>query len=290
MRRRITTLIKSKTIILLMESINEFNTDNGTLLAASISFNLFFSIFPLVFIAVYFAGSITGSANVQQLIISSISYLLPESRQLLSSVVGNVVTAHREISVLAFIGVVWGGLSFFNAVRKSLNITWGIHSHQSIFKSQIVNLIMLMGGGILLILSVLLTTMLSTIEPAAQVRGAGFISHSLTTRVLANILVTIIAFLVFLVLYKFIPSRRPKWKDIWKGALATAICFEITKIIFIRYVRIFSPYNLAYGSMGTIIAFLMWTYLSALVFLFIAKITHVNLRMLNSSVISNQKG
>ncbi len=61
------------------------------------------------------------------------------------------------------------------------------------------------------------------------------------------------------------------------GIIAAAILFEITKLVFVWYIRIFTPYNLVYGSIGTLIAFLMWIYLSAIIFLFIAKINHVNL-------------
>lgn len=71
--------------------------------------------------------------------------------------------------------------------------------------------------------------------------------------------------------------------------LAAAISFEITKIIFIWYIRTFDPYNLVYGSIAALIAFVMWTYLSALVFLFIAKVSYVNLEMRTSSTLSALK-
>jgi membrane protein len=130
----------------------------------------------------------------------------------------------------------------------------------------------------------LITVFLSTVsEQGIQVAGAELMRSSLFERILANILATALAFIVFLLLYRFIPGIRPKWKDIWLGALAAAISFEITKVIFLVYLRIFNPYNLVYGSIGALIAFLMWTYLSALVFLFIAKVMHVNLEMRSRS-------
>ena len=283
-------MMKGKIIALLKESIKEFSADNGTLLAASISFNLLFSLFPLAFAAVYIAGSVTGSPNMQEQIIRGIGYLLPVSRQLIQSIISNVAAAHSAIGAVALIGLVWGGISVFNSVRVSLNAAWGIRNPHPILKAQLINLIMMIGTAILLFLSVLLTVMFSTVyEPGMQVKGVEFLRRSLITRILSNILVTGLAFLVFLLLYKFIPNIRPKWKDIWIGALAAAISFEITKVIFIWYIKIFSPYNLVYGSIGTLIAFLMWTYLSALVFLFVAKITHVNLEMRARSTISDPK-
>jgi membrane protein len=191
------------------------------------------------------------------------------------STISHVSAARGAIGAVALIALVWGGLSFFNSVRVSLNTAWGIRSPHRIFKAQLINLIMMIGAAILLFLSVLITAMLSVMyEP-----GAEFMRSTLAIRILANILATGLAFLVFLLLYRFIPSIRPKWKDIWIGALIAAVFFEITKVIFIWYIRVFSPYDLVYGSIGGLIAFLMWTYLSALVFLFIAKVTHVNLEM-----------
>jgi membrane protein len=272
--------MKSRIIPLFKESLREFGTDNGTLLAASISFNLLLSLFPLALAVVYIAGSFAASPYTQDEIIRGIGYLLPVSRQLIASTITNVAAARGAIGVVAFIGLIWGGFSFFNSIRASLNTAWGIRKPQHILKGQLINLIMMIGAAILLFLSVLITVFLSTVsEQGIQVPGAELVRGGLIVRILANILATGLAFLVFLLLYRFIPSNRPKWKDIWLGALAAAISFEITKIIFLIYLRIFNPYNLVYGSIGALIAFLMWTYLSALVFLFIAKITHVNLEM-----------
>lgn len=272
--------LKNRTVLLLQESLKEFGADNGTLLAASVSFNLLMSLFPLALAVVYIAGSFAESPYTQDQIIQGIAYLLPVSRQLIASTVTGVAAARGAIGVLALIGLIWGGTSFFNSIRASLNTAWGIRKPAPLLKGQFINLMMMIGAAILLFLSVLITVFLSTVsEQGIPVPGAEVVSSSTIERILANVLATAIAFLVFLLLYRFVPSIRPKWKDIWIGALAAAISFEITKIIFLIYLRVFNPYNLVYGSIGALIAFLMWTYISALVFLFIAKVTHVNLEM-----------
>ena len=276
--------MKGRVIPLLKESLNEFGTDNGTLLAASVSFNLLLSLFPLALAVVYIAGSFPQSPYTQEQIIRGIAYLLPVSRELIAGTVTGVAAARGAIGVLAIVGLVWGGFAFFSSIRKALNTVWGIRKPQPLLKGQLINLIMLIGAAILLFLSVLITAFLSTVaEQGIPVPGAELVRSDVMERILANVLATGLAFVVFLLLYKFIPGKRPKWKDIWLGALAAAISFEITKIIFLVYLRVFNPYNLVYGSIGALIAFLMWTYLSALVFLFIAKVMHVNLEMRNRS-------
>jgi membrane protein len=271
---------KSRTIRLLTESLREFGTENGTLLAASVSFNLLLSIFPLALAVVYIAGSFPQSPYTQEQIFQGLAYILPVSRELIAGTVNSVAAARGAIGVLALVGLIWGGTSFFTSIRASLNTAWGIRKPAPLLKGQLINLTMMVGAAILLFLSVLITAFLSTVsEQVVQVAGAHVVSSSTVERMLANVLATAIAFVVFLLLYRFVPSVRPKWKDIWIGALAAAIFFEITKVIFLIYLRIFNPYNLVYGSIGALIAFLMWTYLSALIFLFIAKVTHVNLEM-----------
>jgi membrane protein len=271
---------KSRTIRLLTESLTEFGSENGTLLAASVSYYLLLSLFPLALAIVYIVGSFPQSPYTQEQIIQGLAYMLPVSRELIAGTVNSVAAARGAIGVLALIGLIWGGTSFFTSIRASLNAAWGLRKPAPLLKGQLINLSMLIGAAILLFLSVLITAFLSTVsEQVVRVAGEQLVTRSVLERILANVLASTIAFIVFLLVYRFVPSVRPKWKDIWIGALAAAIFFEIIKVIFLIYLRVFNPYNLIYGSIGALIAFLIWTYLSALIFLFIAKVMHVNLEM-----------
>jgi membrane protein len=271
---------KNRTVALIQKSLEEFGTDNGGLLAASVSFNLLLSLFPLALAVVYIAGSFPQWPYTQDQIIRGLAYLLPVSRELIANTITGVASARGAIGALAIIGLILGGFGFFNTIRRSLNTAWGLRRPQPLLKSQLVNITMMIGAAIFLFLSVLITVFLSTVsEQTIPIRGARMVSGLSIERILANVLATAITFIVFLLLYRFVPDKQPKWKDIWKGALAAAICFEITKIIFLIYLTVFNPYNLIYGSIGALIAFLIWTYLSAYIFLFIAKVTAVNLEM-----------
>src|SRR4030042_5792273 len=147
--------MKGRVIPLLKESLNEFGTDNGTLLAASVSFNLLLSLFPLALAVVYIAGSFPQSPYTQEQIIRGIAYLLPVSRELIAGTVTGVAAARGAIGGLAIVGLVWGGFAFFSSIRKALNTAWGIRKPQPLLKGQLINLIMLIGAALLLFLSVL---------------------------------------------------------------------------------------------------------------------------------------
>jgi membrane protein len=82
-------------------------------------------------------------------------------------------------------------------------------------------------------------------------------------------------FVVFLLLYKFIPNLNVRWKDVWFGALMAAIFVEIANILFTWFLTSFKPYDLIYGPLGAVVALLFWAYLISVIGLLFAKLSAV---------------
>jgi membrane protein len=76
-----------------------------------------------------------------------------------------------------------------------------------------------------------------------------------------------ISFAVFLALFRFVPSVRTRVPHVWVGALAAAVLFELLKHGFAFYLRTLGGFDAVYGSVGAVLAFLLFTYLSATVVL-----------------------
>jgi membrane protein len=75
------------------------------------------------------------------------------------------------------------------------------------------------------------------------------------------------------VLYRFGPSRdRPKWQWVSWGSVAAAILWLVVSALFSWYVSNFGSYDKTYGSLGAVIGFLTWMWLSATVVLFGAEL------------------
>jgi len=71
-----------------------------------------------------------------------------------------------------------------------------------------------------------------------------------------------------LLLYKFGPNRPQPWRHIWPGSLVAALLWFLATLGFSWYVRNIADYNLIYGSIGTVIALLLWMYILSLVTLY----------------------
>jgi membrane protein len=266
-----------KIVILLKRTIQEFTTDNCPLLAAAISYYLLLSLFPFLLAIVSIASFFIDAPSLQEQIFRAFKYLIPVSQDFIQNIINSVITTRGAVGIISIILLLLGCFGFFNALKKSLNTAWGIHKTSSIIRSQLTNSAMILGTVLLLFISRLITVILNMSETILNT----IIAQPVTNLVLLHLLIVTIdialAFLVFLIIYKLVPERRIRWRDVWTGALVGAVCFEIITIVFILYLDTFNPYNLIYGSIGAIIAFLIWTYLAAFILLFFAKISAVNL-------------
>ena len=74
---------------------------------------------------------------------------------------------------------------------------------------------------------------------------------------------------LFFVLYILLPHGASTWREILPGAIGAGLLWELAKKAFLYFVSTYiSISNLVYGSVAAIIAFLVWAYLSGLIFLF----------------------
>jgi membrane protein len=82
-------------------------------------------------------------------------------------------------------------------------------------------------------------------------------------------------FLLFSTLYLFGPAKSSRLRRTWMGALLAAFLWEATKSFFAVYLKSFSSYQLLYGSVGSVIAVLIWLYLSGALFALGAEVNSV---------------
>ncbi len=288
--RFINRVRRVKSVALLEGTVNEFFSDNCPHLAAAISYYLLFSLFPLGLAAISIAGFILRSPDLEARAVASIfdgiGQFLPVSSEFITGTIQGAVKARGTMGALATIGLLWAGTAVFNAIRKSLNTAWGVRQMRPFFKERLVELCMMAGVALFFVLSLASTAAVKVLrELSLEIGGAQVFNGDLLWHSIAAISPIVLTFAAFLFLYKFIPNARIRWRDVWVGALLATIAFEVAKNTFVWLVGNFSHYNLIYGSVGTVIALLLWTYISAFILLFCAKITSVYARVISRKVV-----
>jgi membrane protein len=261
------------------QAVNEFLADNCTHLSAAISYYILLSLFPLALAAVTILGYFSRSANISARVTQAISDVLPGAGQVLSATIQGVSQDWGAAGAIATVGLLWSGMGFFGAVRKSLNTAWGIKQPRTFLRERLMEFLMMLGLGALLIISIGITASFQVI----QTENISVFGHVLSNGMFwdAMVILTsiVITFVVFLLLYKFVPNTRVRWRHVWVGALAAAVLVEIAKNVLIWFVGHFATYSLVYGSLSTIIALMVSSYIFAIILLFCAKLISAFIKM-----------
>lgn len=266
---------------MMKQAIQEFLADNCTHLSAAISYYLLLSLFPLALAAISILSYFSRAPDVQAKVTQAITDVLPISGDFVSTTIRDVAPGWGAASAIGIAGLIWAGTGLFNATRKSLNTAWGIKQPRPFLRERLIEFIMMLGLGVFLIVYVGMTATFNFLQ-TTNVFGGRFADGGLLWEFMVILASTAIAFIGFLLLYEFIPNTRVPWKHVWVGALIAAVLFEIVKNVFVWFVGKFATYNLVYGSIGTIVALMTWSYVSAVILLFCAKLISIYPRMKSS--------
>jgi len=244
---------------LIVRVINRLGIDAVGDMAASLSYYSLLSIFPLLIGVISVLGYIFPSALVQDELFSFFEKNLPTSISLLRENIAAIIDMRGTLGILSLIGLFWSGGALFSSIGRVADRAWGVKEYRSYFFRKGRDLILAAGTGIIFFVCLGLTA-ISTILPVIE------LSFGITmTTVITHILAFILIFAVFLLIYRYIPNTRILWQDIWQGALLGALIFEGINYIFSWYLIHVANYQLVYGSITSLIAFVVWIYFSSLI-------------------------
>jgi membrane protein len=219
------------------------------------------------------AGFFLEPAALKGDVIRSLTNMVPLAQGAIPQAIEGIIDTRGTTGALALVMMLFSSASFFNAVRNALNTAWGVKRYEPFLKGQLVNILMMAGAALLLGLSMAINYLPGFLEDyPSRLTGTQTLQVGLFLQWLTLVLSILLEYSVFLLVYRLVPAKRPPWRAVWWGALAMTAANEILRRVFVWYIGTFNPYTLVYGSIGAIIAILAWVYMSALIFLFIAKL------------------
>jgi membrane protein len=263
--------------------VEEWNADNATRWSASVAFYTLLSLAPLLILMVAMVGFLYGRDVAQGELVLAVRHLVSPD---ISPAVHMLLT-HPQKPSTGLLAIVFGALIlFFGAssmlaeLHDALNAIWHVPINQNateiatlfrLVKERLQSFLVIIGCGILLVVSLVLNSWLSALETLFSWRTAG-------TGLWLHLIVFTASFLaiafVFAAIYKVIPNVAIDWTDVAVGGIATALLFVAGKQLISLYVRQ-TDLASAYGAAGSLIVVLVWVYYSAQVFFLGAEFTKV---------------
>jgi len=237
---------------------------DSAITAAAIAYFALFSLFPIALLSISIASFTFGPLMDPQLILQKLEFIAPALSQLLGQNIDEIIRTRGPVTGIALVGLVWSASTIFYTLTQTLNGIWSNKRRRPIWKRRgLAILFVLAFVGPALFLASFAGSMIASLRtwlPDQIIPIAGGISF-------------IVAFLLdvalFMLLYIMLPHGTSTWHEILPGAIGAGLLWELAKKTFLLFVSSYiSVSNLVYGSVSAIIAFLIWAYLSGIIFLF----------------------
>jgi membrane protein len=247
---------------LLWQALRKFNDDNGFFLSSGITFNILINLIPFIMLLLALVG--TYLYNDQEVLNYIRAYFRDVAPALDPKIMSNlteVIQNRKIVGILGFAGLLWFSTCVFGSLRIALNIVFRVEKSRGMLRGIGIDLLMIFLAGILLLVSMILSSVITFLQ-GYQGQIAVAIGPTIQW-ILKYLLPFFITVGMFFLIYKIIPDKRVHFKSALQAALFTGLFWELAKHLFGWYVVHLAEYSIVYGSLSTLVIFVLWVYYSS---------------------------
>jgi len=262
-----TDLSKRSWLGVLKRTVKEFQRDNLTDWAAALTYYSVLSLFPALLCLVALLGVLGQYPQTVDSVLNIVGQVAPQSTvDSIRGPVEGVVKSKGGAGALlgvGLLGAVWSASGYLGAFMRACNQIYEIEEGRPFWKLRPLQIVM----------TVLMIILLAIVLIGLVVSGK--LAHAIGDQIgLGNTAVTVwniakwpillgIVMFMFAMLYYAAPNvRQPKFRWITPGGVLAVLIWIAASALFAVYVSQFGSYNKTYGTLGGVIIFLIWLWIS----------------------------
>ena len=259
--------------------LSRYGRLGGSQFAAAISYRALFSLVPLVtFVATILAEVLSSSGTDRHDLVSAIADQLdlsPEGAASLDTLITSVPSPWSIAGVVALGLALWGATGVMSSMQKTLAVVFDEGVSRSLIRGRLVSSVLVLGALGLILLAVVVSMVENVVRKVNENVGEALGWQPFGFGILLGVVVpAAVVFLVFVLLYRYLPHRRPGWRAALIGGGAAALAHQAVQVGLDWYLSGPVEFTNIYGSATAVFAFLFSVYLSASAFVICAILTH----------------
>lgn len=266
---------------LLVRSALAFDQDDGPLMARSIAYYALFAVFPAILALIVAASAVLESEEVQESVMALVEQYMPVALDAVATNIDQLLAMRDTVGLIALVGLIWSASGVASAVFRAVNRAWGIPKSKLVLSAKLYGLAMMCVIGFLFLVALSIGPIVSLARawqgPVLGWQPAALLSAQPGTDRLLGWLSALVPVLLsvgaFTLMYRTMPRTRVAWRDVWLGGLIAGLIWSAGREIFVWYLGNVATYNVIYGSVGAVIAFMLGCYLSGQILLLGAEFT-----------------
>jgi YihY family inner membrane protein len=244
-------------------TVREFQIDNLKDWAAALTYYGVLSIFPALLVLVSLVG-LAGPGTIQTLL-DNLGQVAPRSvNRILGDAIRNLQQTRGSAGVLALAGLaaaLWSASSYIAAFMRASNAIYDVPEGRPVWKTLPIRI------GVTVVVMVLLAVLAVAVvltgglaDRLGRLLGIG--SAAVTVWDLVKWPVLLLVSFLFALLYWASPNARQGFRWVTPGGILAVLVWVVASAAFALYVANFGSYNKTYGSLASVIIFLVWLWLS----------------------------
>ena len=245
-------------------------------MAGAISFNVVIAVIPLILLVVGIAGFVLSARYedpTTELLQVLFQYLPAvegdfDLAQGVAQVVGGIVEERTGFSILGLVILTWIATRLVASLRVVLRNTFQLEADRGLVKGKLFDLLVVLAGGALLLVNVGITVALQAVQAFGEVLfGLDGVVLTATRWLAGQFAAFASGWILFFLLYRYVPARRVAASTAAVGATFTAVLYEVMKWAFTWYVTSVADFTTAYGSLAVVAILFFWIYYGSAVFI-----------------------
>jgi membrane protein len=236
--------------------------------ASAIAFNFLLAIGPGI-IFVLSLIPFLPIQNFQKELMEMLFDLIPENSYIaIESLLDEIFVKHASLQIFGFLVTFFFAQKGLNGIINAFNATSHTIETRPWFESRLISLLLVF---ILFLLVSFSSLLLFFSKLGIKMLFEAGIVKAYETIVLLQIgkwlIIFFLSFFAISFLYYLAPARKTKWRFFSPGSFMASLLAILAALIFSYFVNHFAPFNRFYGSIGTLIAMMLWMNFSALALL-----------------------
>ncbi len=255
----------------LKRTFKEFSADNITDWAAALTYYGVLALFPALIALVSIIGLVGSSAT--QPLLDNIGTVAPgPAKEILTSAIQGLASSQGAAGIAFVIGLVLAlnsASSYVGAFSRASNAIYDVEEGRPVWKLKPQQIgIVLVLILLLVVISVAVTVSGPLAQEVGKLVGVGDTAVTIWDIAKIPIILLLVSFL-FAFLYWAAPNvKQPGFKFVSPGGIVALVIWIVASLLFAFYVANFGSYNKTYGSLGGVIAFLVWLWITNIAILF----------------------
>jgi membrane protein len=264
--------------------------DNLTGLSGMVAYNMLLSVFPLALLALFIAGRVLSSPDLEQSVLQDLRQLFPSAADsTLTSALNRVRDSSTGFGIGALLASVWIGSSFWGALDTAFCRIYHVECRSWVQQKRFA-LAMLVVVLLFMAATVAVPTLQSILIQGADDLPLGLANVRGLVFALTLVAGLLLLFGILCIIFWSVPNRPVPWRAIWPGAAAATLAIGLIDYAFPFYLSNISTIARFGTTFVFIVIVLIWFYAIAIIILGGATINAMRFEVFETGELSLARG